>query len=74
MAAEARYLVPCRTNFKNPVPKFEKNGHPTSTQKLMLFEKACESLEDDIELYTVAEFHNLMCKLGDDITLQKLRK
>ena len=72
VAAEARYLVPCRTNFKNPVPKFEKNGHPTSTQKLMLFEKACESLEDDIELYTVAEFHNLMCKLGDDIYSPKI--
>ena len=32
----------------------------------MLFEKASESLEDGIELYTVAEFHNLMFKLGDD--------
>ena len=38
----------------------------------MLFEKACESLEDDIELYTVAEFHNLMSKLGDDIYSPKM--
>ena len=49
-AAEARYHIPCRTNFENRVPKFEKKGGPTSTQKLMLFEKACQSLEDDIEL------------------------
>ena len=38
----------------------------------MLFEKACESLEDDIELYTVAEFHNLMSKLGDEIYSPKM--
>ena len=62
VAAEARYHVLCRTNFENPLPKFETNGRPTSTQKLILFEKACESLEDDIELHTVAEFHNLMSK------------
>ena len=72
MAAEARYHVPCRTSFENPVPKFEKKGRPTSTQKLMLFEKACESLEDDIELYTVAEFHNMMSKLGDGIYSPKM--
>ena len=48
--AEATYHVPCRTNFENRVPEFEKKGRPTSTQKLMLFEIACQSLEDDIEL------------------------
>ena len=72
MAAEARYHVPCRTNCENPVPKFEKKGRPTSAQKLLLFEKAFESLEDDIELYTVAEFHNLMSKLGDDVYSPKM--
>ena len=72
MAAEARYHVPCRTNFENPVPKFEKKGRPTSTQKLMLFEKVGESLEDDVEFYTVADFHNLMSKLGDDIYSPKM--
>ena len=35
--AEAKYHVPCRTNFENPVPKFEKRRRPTSIQKLMLF-------------------------------------
>ena len=72
VAAEARYHVPCRTNFENPVPKFEKKGRPTSTQKIILFEKVCESLEDDIELYTVTEFDNLMSKLGDDICSPKM--
>ena len=40
VAAEARYQVPCRTSFENHVPKFEKRGLPTSTQKLILVEKA----------------------------------
>ena len=70
--AEAKYHVPCRTNFENPVPKFEKKGRPTSTQKLMLFEKVGESLEDDVEFYTVADFYNLMSKLGDDIYSPKM--
>ena len=30
VAAEARYHVPCRTNFENPVPKFQKKGRSTS--------------------------------------------
>ena len=72
VAAEARSRISCRTNFENSVPKFEKKGRPTSTQKLKLFEKACESLEDDIELYTVAECHSLMSKLGDDIYSPKM--
>ena len=70
--AEAKYHVPCRTNFENPVPKFEKKGRPTSTQKLMLLEKVGESLEDDVEFYTVADFHDLMSKLGDDIYSPKM--
>ena len=73
VTAEARYHIPCRTNFENPVPKFEKKGRPISTQKLILFEKVCESL-DDIELYTVAEFHDLICKLRDDIYSSKMKQ
>ena len=38
----------------------------------MLFEKACESLKNDIELYTVAQFHNLMSKLRDNIHYPKM--
>ena len=72
VAAKTRYHVPFRANFENPVPKSEKKGRPTSTQKLMLFEKACESLKDDIELYTVAQFHNLMSKLRDNIHYPKM--
>ena len=72
VAAEARYHVPCSTNFENPVPKFEKKGRRTSTRKLMLFEKTCESLVDDIALYTVAEFHNLMSRLRDQIYSLKM--
>ena len=72
VAVEARYYVSCRTNSENPLPKFEKKGRPISTQKFAVFEKACEKLEDDIELYTVDEFHNLMSKLSNDIYSQKM--
>ena len=73
VAAEATYHVPYKTNFENPLPKFEKKFRPTSTRKLISFEKPCQSLEDDIELYTVAEFHNLMSKLGDIYSPSKTR-
>ena len=72
VGAEAKYHIPCRTNFENPVSKFEKKGRPTSTQKLILFEKSGESLEYDVEFDTVADFHNLMCKLRDDIYSPKM--
>ena len=47
------------------VLKFKKKCHPTS------LEKACESLVDNVKLYAVAEFRDLMSKLEDNIYSQK---
>mgnify|MGYP001799988558 CR=1 FL=1 len=49
-----------------------KKGRPTSTQKLIVFKTTRKPLEDDIELYTIAEFHDLMSTLGDDIYSPKM--
>ena len=65
--AEARYHVACRTNFENPMPKYSTTGRPTSTEKMALYNAACKKLEDDMELYTVVEFHSIMKVLGDDV-------
>ena len=72
VAAEARYHVACRTNFENPMPKYSTPGRPTSTEKMALFNAACKKLEDDMELYTVAEFHSMMKELGDDVYSTKM--
>ena len=39
---------------------------------MSVFNKACQTLEDDIELYTVSEFYNMMCRLGDDTYTLKM--
>ena len=49
-----------------------KKGRQTSTQKLIVFKTTCKLLEDDIELYTIAEFHDLITTLGDDIYSPKM--
>ena len=73
VAAEARYHVACRTNFENPTPEYKTPGRPVSSRKMELFVKACEEfVENDLELYTVAEFHNLMATLGDNIYTVKM--
>ena len=72
VAAEARYHVACRTKFENPIPRYSTPGRPTSTKKLTLFNAACKKLEDDMELYTVAEFHSMMEEYGDDAYSSKM--
>lgn len=73
VAAEARYHVACRTNFENPTPEYKTPGRPVSSKKMELFVKACEEfLENDFELHTVSEFHDLMGTLGDDIYTVKM--
>ena len=72
LAAEAKYHASCRTNFENPLPKNESSGRPVSTEKLSVLNKACQTLEDDIDLYTVSEFYNMMCRLGGDTYTLKM--
>ncbi|XP_076800982.1 uncharacterized protein LOC143445626 [Clavelina lepadiformis] len=71
VAAEARYHVPCRTRFENPA-QYSTPGRPTSTEKMTLFNAACKKMEDDMDLYTVAEFHSMMQELGDDVYSLKM--
>ena len=67
VAPEARYHISCRSSFENS-SKQKSIGRPAASSKLELFEEACTKfLENDIELYTVAEFHDKMSSLGDEV-------
>ena len=79
VVAEAKYHVSCRVNLEKPVPQNKTPGRPVSTEKVTMFNKACEILEEDVDLYTVSEFHNVMSSLGNNIytlkmTQQKLQE
>ena len=77
--AEARYHTKCRSSFENPVPQNATPGRPVSSEKLRCFEKACAKLEEDTELYTITEFHELMREFGKEevytvrMTVEKLK-
>ena len=72
VAAEAKYHVACRTNFEDLLPKNQSSGCPVSTEKMSVFNNVCQTLEDDIELYTVSEFYNMMCGLGGNTYTLKM--
>ena len=72
VATEAKYYVACRAKFENGVPKYSTSGRPTSTAKMTLFDAACQKLEGDIELCTVAEFHSMIQELGDEVYTSKI--
>lgn len=79
VAAEAIYHVSCRVNFDKPVSQNKTLGRPVSTEKITISNKACEIVEEDVQLYTVSEFYNIMSSLRNDIytlrmTQQKLLK
>ena len=57
----------CRTKFET-----HAQGRALSKQKLILFGTAWKRLEDNVELYTIAEFDDLMSSLGDDIYSPKM--
>lgn len=63
VAAEAKYHKSCRSSFENPLQKYSSKGRPKSNRKVDAFEKTCQILEDDMELYTVKEFQELMEKI-----------
>ena len=72
VAAEATYNVSCRVNFEKPVPQNKTLGCPVSTEKVTIFNKACEILEEDVEMYAVSEFHNIMSSIGNNIFTLKM--
>ena len=74
VAAEARYHISCRTKFENPLPEYATPGRLVSLSKTVLFEKACEVMENDMNIYTVSEFHTLMSKNDDDVYTPRMVK
>ena len=61
-AAEARYHVTCRKNFENPF-SVSAPSRPVEICK-KIFEKTC--MENDMELFTVSEFHEFMPEIGKE--------
>ena len=57
--AEERYQVTCRKNFEKPF-SVSTPGRPVERDKQENFEKVCIAMENEMELYTVSEFHKLM--------------
>ena len=70
--AEARYHTRCRSSFENPEPKNTKAGRPISGDKMACFKKACDKIEEDLELYTIPEFVQLMQEYGDEVYTVKM--
>ena len=74
IAAEAKYHKSCRSSFENPLPKYSSKGRPKSNRKVDAFENTCQILEDDMELYTVKEFQELMEKQSEEVYCIKMTK
>ena len=56
------------------MPQNKSLGRPVSTEKVTIPNKACEILEEDVDLYTVFEFQNITSSLGNDIYTLKMTK
>ena len=54
------------------MPQNKTLGRPVSTEKVTIPNKACEILEEDVDLYTVFEFQNITSSLGNDIYTLKI--
>ena len=54
------------------MPQNKTLGRPVSTGKVTIPNKACEILEEDVDLYTVFEFQNITSSLGNDIYTLKM--
>ena len=60
VAAEARYHTSCRFKFEKSISVNVAIGRPIESLKQKNFEKVCEIMENDMELFTVNEFHKLI--------------
>ena len=60
VTTEARYYSACRLSFENSLLKKSLRGRPISTDKIAAFESMCSILEDEIELFTLCVFHEVM--------------
>ena len=73
VAPEAKYHKWCRSNFENLPPTHSTPGRPTSQMKMDAFRVMCQKLEDGMDLYTVAEFHEAMKKIKDGEDVYSIR-
>ena len=73
VAAEARYHKMCRVQFEYPIQK-PGRGRPISVAKIQAFENMCSQLEDDMDLYTVADFQEAMETKSDDVYSVEMTK
>ena len=64
VAAEAKYYKSCRSSFKNLPSSHLTPGCPTSEEKMNVFLSMCPKSEDEIDIYTLTEFHEAIAKLG----------
>ena len=48
------------------------SGRPILTKKLTVFNAACIKLEENIDLYTVSEFYEMMQTFGEEIYSLKM--
>ena len=57
------------------MPQSKTPGRSVSTEKVTLFNKACQILEKDIDLYIVSRFQNVISSLKNNIyTLQMMQQ
>ena len=67
MQNEAYYHDKCRIWFLSTslsAAVSDKNGRPVNNTRTCYFEKVCESLEQEWDLYTLKELHLIMCELA----------
>ena len=74
VAAEAKYHSSCRTSFENSQPSKSTPGRPTSEGKMISFLTMCLKLENEMDLYTLTEFHEAMKKLVKEVYSVKMTK
>ena len=73
-AAEGRYHKKCRNTFSldsksaKSITSLDKKGRPQSIEKLENFNKLCEWLENEGELYSLSELFDKMKELAKPST------
>lgn len=65
VAFEARYHMKCRENFKKFSPQLTP-GRPLNQEKETHFDRLCEWLESEVEVYSLAEIHTKKTELSQN--------
>ena len=67
VAAEAMYQKSYRSSFEKPPASRLTSGRPISEGKMREFLSMCQKFEDEMEVFTLKEFHEAMSKLGTEV-------